>query len=65
VGRILGLDYGRKRVGVSVSDPLGLTAQPVETWKGLRCEDVVEKTRILVETPPSDGGKTQPKKGKS
>jgi putative Holliday junction resolvase len=50
VGRILGLDYGRKRVGVSVSDPLGLTAQPVETWKGLRCEDVVEKTRILVET---------------
>jgi putative Holliday junction resolvase len=28
--RILGLDYGSKTVGVSVSDPLGLTAQGVE-----------------------------------
>ena len=30
LGRILGLDYGSKTVGVAVSDPLGLTAQPVE-----------------------------------
>ena len=29
--RILGLDYGTKTVGVSVSDELGLTAQAVET----------------------------------
>lgn len=27
--RILGLDYGEKRIGVAVSDPLLLTAQPV------------------------------------
>ena len=33
--RVLGLDYGSKTVGVAVSDPLGLTAQRVETiwWK--------------------------------
>ena len=32
--RILGLDYGSKTVGVAVSDPLGLTAQSVETiWR--------------------------------
>ena len=32
--RILGLDYGARTVGVAVSDPLGLTAQPVETiWR--------------------------------
>ena len=32
--RILGLDYGSKTVGVAVSDPLGLTAQRVETiWR--------------------------------
>ena len=32
--RILGLDYGSKTVGVAVSDPLGLTAQAVETiWR--------------------------------
>ncbi len=29
--RIIGLDYGSKTVGVAVSDPLGLTAQTVET----------------------------------
>lgn len=29
--RILGLDIGDKRIGVAVSDPLGLTAQGVET----------------------------------
>ena len=29
--RILGLDYGSKTVGVAVCDPLGLTAQAVET----------------------------------
>lgn len=27
--RILGLDYGSRRIGVAVSDPLGLTAQPL------------------------------------
>ena len=29
-GRVLGLDYGARTVGVAVSDPLGLTAQGVE-----------------------------------
>ena len=31
--RILGIDYGDARVGVAVSDPLGLTAQGVGTIK--------------------------------
>jgi putative Holliday junction resolvase len=29
--RLLGLDFGRRRIGVAVSDELGLTAQPVFT----------------------------------
>jgi putative holliday junction resolvase len=29
--RLLGLDFGLRRIGVAVSDPLGLTAQPVLT----------------------------------
>jgi len=29
-GRVLGLDHGSHRVGVAVSDPLRLTAQPLE-----------------------------------
>ncbi|HWS15301.1 MAG TPA: Holliday junction resolvase RuvX [Candidatus Methylomirabilis sp.] len=28
-GRVLGLDYGSRRIGVAVSDPLGLTVQPL------------------------------------
>lgn len=29
-GRVLGLDFGSKTVGVAISDPLGITAQGVE-----------------------------------
>ncbi|MBL8236312.1 MAG: Holliday junction resolvase RuvX [Bryobacterales bacterium] len=29
--RILGLDYGRKRIGLAISDPLGMMAHPMET----------------------------------
>ena len=36
--RLLGLDYGSKTVGVAGTDPLGYTAQPLET--------ITEKRRI-------------------
>ena len=29
--RYLGIDVGNKRIGVALSDPLGITAQPLET----------------------------------
>jgi putative Holliday junction resolvase len=29
--RIVGIDYGRKRIGVAISDPLGIFASPLET----------------------------------
>ena len=29
--RILGIDYGDARVGISITDPLGITAQGLET----------------------------------
>ena len=31
--RLLGLDVGSKTVGVAISDPLGITAQELETIK--------------------------------
>ena len=31
VGRVLGLDVGSRRIGVAVSDPLGITAQGLDT----------------------------------
>ena len=33
IGRIMGLDYGSKTIGIAISDLLGLTAQGVETLK--------------------------------
>jgi putative Holliday junction resolvase len=31
LGRVLGLDVGSRRIGVAISDPLGITAQGLET----------------------------------
>jgi len=31
MGRIIGIDYGRKRVGLAVTDPLGVFASPLAT----------------------------------
>lgn len=33
--RILALDIGKRRIGVAVSDPLGLVARPVETVRSV------------------------------
>ena len=30
-GRVLAIDYGRKRIGLAISDELGMTARPLET----------------------------------
>ena len=34
--RIIGLDYGRRRVGIAVSDPLFVFASPLETVDGAK-----------------------------
>ncbi|MBQ2482971.1 MAG: Holliday junction resolvase RuvX [Bacteroidales bacterium] len=34
--RIIGIDYGRKRVGVAVSDPLGIFASPLDCVSGAK-----------------------------
>ena len=47
-GRILAIDYGRARVGLALSDPLGITAQPLAV---LRVEDeagAVERIAAIV-----------------
>ena len=31
IGRILAIDYGSRRMGLAVTDPLGITAQGIET----------------------------------
>jgi len=48
--RILGLDYGSRRIGMAVSDPLGLTAQPLPPIprEGDR-KDIVVLARLAAE----------------
>lgn len=45
--RIIGIDYGDSRIGIAVSDPLGWTAQGIETisWKN----DIEEPIKRIVE----------------
>jgi putative Holliday junction resolvase len=45
VSRVLGVDYGTKRVGLAVSDPLGMTAAPHSV---VSPDDVVESVVTLV-----------------
>ena len=40
--RIMGIDYGRKRVGVAVSDPLGIFASALETVPAAKIIDYIK-----------------------
>ena len=44
--RILAFDIGEKRIGVAVSDPLGITAQGIETYH--RTEDLEQDVAHLI-----------------
>ena len=46
--RWMGLDFGSKTVGVAVSDPLGLTAQPVEIVRR-KSENKLRQTLARIE----------------
>ena len=41
--RTIGIDYGRARVGVAVSDPLGVFASPLETVPAAKIIDYLQK----------------------
>lgn len=45
--RVLALDVGDKRIGVAVSDPLGITAQGLETYT--RCQDDEKDAKYIRE----------------
>ena len=44
--RILAFDVGEKRIGVAVSDPLGITAQGIETYH--RTDDLEQDVAHLI-----------------
>jgi putative Holliday junction resolvase len=45
--RILAVDYGRKRIGLALSDELGLTAQPLLTLERLNRRDDLRRLREI------------------
>ncbi len=45
IGRIMALDVGQRRIGVAVSDPLGISAQPLDTIE--RGDDRAAAQRVL------------------
>jgi len=63
VSRVLGVDYGSKRVGLAVSDGLGITARPLDVVLRSELEPAVtilvkdlNIVKIVVGLPTSLGG---------
>lgn len=54
MGRILGIDYGNRRVGLAISDPLSITAQPYETWRRTDESELIPKIVALVRSEGVD-----------
>ena len=55
LSRIIGVDYGSKRIGLSISDPLGVIARPIdaltnddEFFNALKAIVVREKIKLFV-----------------
>lgn len=49
MSRILAVDYGDARVGVAISDPLGITAQPLDTLARRGDKHICRELAALVE----------------
>jgi putative Holliday junction resolvase len=43
MGRILGIDYGKKRIGLAVTDPLKMFASPLETINIQEFDDFINE----------------------
>lgn len=62
--RLLGIDYGEKRIGIAISDPLGMFAQPLVTllndnkfWENLkRTLEPYELAEIILGYPLKESG---------
>lgn len=46
VNRIIGIDYGKKRTGIAMSDPLMMFASPVETVQTAKIIDYLKKLSL-------------------
>src|SRR3972149_946588 len=46
--RIMGIDYGEKRIGVAISDPLGITAQGLPTIERTHIQKDIQKMLTII-----------------
>ncbi len=47
--RVLGIDFGERRIGLALSDPSGIIAQPYMTFDTREDGDIVKKIEELIE----------------
>ena len=47
--RVLGLDVGEKRIGMAISDPMGWSAQPIETLHRTKLEKDLDQIQKWVD----------------
>jgi len=52
--RIIGIDYGDARVGIAVSDPLGFTAQGIETVPNKVYAKMLERVVEIIKSYTAD-----------
>lgn len=45
----MAIDYGKRRVGVAITDPLGVIAQPLLTLKPKSDSDLIKRLKCIVE----------------
>jgi len=64
-GRTIGVDYGTKRVGLAIADPLMMFAQPLGTYPPNEALDVIQRiqgeeglVRVVVGWPLQEDGST-------
>jgi len=46
--RIIGIDYGEKRIGIAISDPLGITAQGLPTIERTNIQEDMQKILNII-----------------
>jgi len=47
--RILAIDYGQKRVGIAISDPLGVISQPLMTLGVKSQRELIKRLKFIIE----------------
>ncbi|NCC50373.1 MAG: Holliday junction resolvase RuvX [Spartobacteria bacterium] len=55
MGRLLGIDYGQRRIGVALSDPCRIIASPLEMIPNSSDKEVLQRIRTLCKEHEVDG----------